>query len=303
MAGPQDAAELLDVDVDQLAGPLALVSVGRLERLQPGEPAEPDPGQDPLHGRERHAQALRDLLAGHPHTTQRRDRLDAIISGGVGPGPRRRGAVHQTQLALRPEAAHPLRGGALAHLGGLGRLGERPILLDYPPSEPQPLLRREGRVTVELHPVTSLGLGGLDTPSLQGGPDEQRGQVLQLDIVHLASGRRPVGTTQGGHALSVVFAIAGPAYKPSQAALVPFLARTPPSSPCERGGDDAAEPRLVDRLASRRRPLVATSTGAILTVPASALAASLVFRAGTHASSGRLPDPDTRPLPEVVEGF
>jgi hypothetical protein len=48
---------------------------------------------------------------------------------------------------------------------------------------------------------------------------------------------------------------------------------------------------------------VATSTGAVLTVPASALAASLVFRAGTHASSGRLPDPDTRPLPEVVEGF
>jgi hypothetical protein len=96
------------------------------------------------------------------------------------PGPRRRGAVHQTQLALRPEAAHPLRGGALAHLGGRGRLGERPIRLDYPPSEPQPLLRREGRVTVELHPASSLGLGGLDTPSLQGGPDEQRGEVVHL---------------------------------------------------------------------------------------------------------------------------
>jgi hypothetical protein len=44
MAAPQDAAELLDADVDQLAGPLALVSVGRLERLQPAELAEPDPG-------------------------------------------------------------------------------------------------------------------------------------------------------------------------------------------------------------------------------------------------------------------
>ncbi len=29
----------------------------------------------------------------------------------------------------------------------------------------------------------SLGLGGLDTPSLQGGPDEQRPQELQLEVV------------------------------------------------------------------------------------------------------------------------
>jgi hypothetical protein len=29
--------------------------------------------------------------------------------------------------------------------------------------------------------VSSLDLGGFDTPSLQGGPDEQRGQVLQLE--------------------------------------------------------------------------------------------------------------------------
>jgi len=33
---------------------------------------------------------------------------------------------------------------------------------------------------VELHPVSSLWLGGFDTPSLQGGPDEQRAQGLQL---------------------------------------------------------------------------------------------------------------------------
>jgi hypothetical protein len=29
--------------------------------------------------------------------------------------------------------------------------------------------------------VSSVDLGGFDTPSLQGGPDEQRGQVLQLE--------------------------------------------------------------------------------------------------------------------------
>jgi hypothetical protein len=30
--------------------------------------------------------------------------------------------------------------------------------------------------------VSSLGLGGFDTPSLQGGPDEQRGEELQLGV-------------------------------------------------------------------------------------------------------------------------
>jgi hypothetical protein len=29
--------------------------------------------------------------------------------------------------------------------------------------------------------VSSVDLGGFDTPGLQGGPDEQRGQVLQLE--------------------------------------------------------------------------------------------------------------------------
>src|ERR671929_200054 len=41
-----DAPELLDVDVDQLAGMAALVAVGRLGRLEPRELAQPDPGQD-----------------------------------------------------------------------------------------------------------------------------------------------------------------------------------------------------------------------------------------------------------------
>ena len=84
MAGPQDAAELLDVDADQLAGPLALVAVGRLGRRHPGELAEPDAGQDRLHRGERHAEALGDLQAGHSQTAQRRDRRDPILRSGVG---------------------------------------------------------------------------------------------------------------------------------------------------------------------------------------------------------------------------
>ena len=40
MADAFEAAELLDVDVDQLAGMLALVTAHRLGRLQGGEPIE-----------------------------------------------------------------------------------------------------------------------------------------------------------------------------------------------------------------------------------------------------------------------
>jgi hypothetical protein len=43
-----DPAELLAVDVDELAGTLALVAVGRLERVERGELAEPDPGHNAL---------------------------------------------------------------------------------------------------------------------------------------------------------------------------------------------------------------------------------------------------------------
>jgi hypothetical protein len=58
-----DAPELLDVDVDQLAGPLALVALRGLAP-QPAELAHPDPGQDARHRRQRHAEQLGDLGAG-----------------------------------------------------------------------------------------------------------------------------------------------------------------------------------------------------------------------------------------------
>jgi hypothetical protein len=42
MAGTAEAGELLDVDLEQLAGARALVPVGRLERLEARALAEPD---------------------------------------------------------------------------------------------------------------------------------------------------------------------------------------------------------------------------------------------------------------------
>src|SRR5215211_2104583 len=58
-----DPPQLLDVDVDQLARPLALVAVGRLGRLEAAALAETDPRQPPGDRRERHPQDLGDSAA------------------------------------------------------------------------------------------------------------------------------------------------------------------------------------------------------------------------------------------------
>jgi hypothetical protein len=46
MTSTADPPELFDVEMDELAGMLALVAVGRLKRVQPGAFAQPDSLQD-----------------------------------------------------------------------------------------------------------------------------------------------------------------------------------------------------------------------------------------------------------------
>jgi hypothetical protein len=57
-----DPAQLLDIDVDELTGWVAvLVPVRRLERLQPRAPPQPEPPQPERDGRTRHGEHRRDL--------------------------------------------------------------------------------------------------------------------------------------------------------------------------------------------------------------------------------------------------
>ena len=148
VTGPRDAAEFLDVDVDELARPFALVALGGLE-AETAQLAHPDPGQDPRDRRERHRERLRDLGTGEPQPPQRGDRPDPPLAGAIGDPRRRRGAIQQTELALGAEPPHPLARAADADFGGLGRLRQRPLLPDDPIAEQAPLAQAQGRVSVQ----------------------------------------------------------------------------------------------------------------------------------------------------------
>src|SRR3954447_19542918 len=167
----RDPAEFLDVDVDQLARPLAFIALGLLEP-ETSELAHPDPGQDPRHRRQRHPERVGDLRASEPQPPERGDRLDPPLAGAVRDEPRRRGPIEETGIALDQEPTHPLASAPDADLGGRGRLGHRPPFDNDTTGKQPPLVQAEGRVSVQLHPVSSLGLVASDTSSLQGGPDE-----------------------------------------------------------------------------------------------------------------------------------
>jgi hypothetical protein len=66
-----DPPQLLDIDVNQLAGTGALIAVGRLRWLQPREFAQTDALKHRRDRGGRHAQAERDLGAGHAQPAQR----------------------------------------------------------------------------------------------------------------------------------------------------------------------------------------------------------------------------------------
>ena len=120
-----DPSELLDVDVQELAGTLALVALRGLQ-AEPAELAHPDPSQDPRHGRERHIERLSDLRAGHPQSPERRDHLDAPVIHSIGHQVRGRRAIQQTDWPLGPIADQPLARGAVTDSGRLGGLRQRP---------------------------------------------------------------------------------------------------------------------------------------------------------------------------------
>ena len=80
VADPIELAELLDVDVDDLARGGALIAADRLGRLESGKPIEAQPFEDAADGGRRNPDFRGDLLAGAP-----RLRKASTLSQAAGP--------------------------------------------------------------------------------------------------------------------------------------------------------------------------------------------------------------------------
>jgi len=63
MTGRLEPAELLDVDMDELAGVASAVAIRRLDRIQARPAVQPETGQHRTHRRGRHPQLGRDARA------------------------------------------------------------------------------------------------------------------------------------------------------------------------------------------------------------------------------------------------
>ena len=85
---------------------------------------------------------------------------------------RQNATIEQLTIA-RPVAPQPLSRRTPTAASRLRRLLQRPTLIQHPPTNQPPAARKGPMITVKLHPVAPLGLWAYDTPSLQGGPDEQ----------------------------------------------------------------------------------------------------------------------------------
>ena len=163
-AARADATELLDVDVDQLARPRALVAVRRARAARAASAcrarsasATTTPSRAPSRAARRSRQ--RSSATGAAPRSPR----PARCGGARRHPPRRRRAIPQADSPAAA-ATHPL---ARRHARSRRRPRPPPRATSpprTPASDQRPALRTGPRVSVQHHPVSSLGLSG-STPS------------------------------------------------------------------------------------------------------------------------------------------
>jgi hypothetical protein len=152
MADAVDAAELLGVDVEQLAGAGALVANHGRPGLEGGEAAEAEAAQRQADGRAGPLQAARDLRPGQALAAQALDRGGDLGGQPAGRAGGRRAAVVEGALAARPPPRQPLVRGAHRHPGGQGGVLDPPAMLAHPRRQKDSTMHRHARILVNVHP-------------------------------------------------------------------------------------------------------------------------------------------------------
>jgi hypothetical protein len=146
-----DPAELLDIDMDQLAGMLALVAAGRLGRLERAQLAEAETSQDARDGGLGDMRLPCDLPTRSALAAERLDTSDDLGQCRPTQAMRPGRAIAQTGNTFRPEPidpfAHCARAGAYGCTDGLRRL---PVL-DNPPHHRLSTCQRQRRILMDVH--------------------------------------------------------------------------------------------------------------------------------------------------------
>src|ERR1019366_9531540 len=129
---------------------------------------------------------------GYPRPPQTSYRLHPLFAGAMRDRERGRRTIQQAELAVGAIAANPLASAPLTDLSGLGRPLQRPSVINDSPAEIPALVQAERSVSVQIHPVSSLGLRCLAALSFQGGPDEPTySGTTTSDTMAAAHGRFP----------------------------------------------------------------------------------------------------------------
>src|ERR1700733_7898671 len=155
MAYAVELAELFDVDVDELAGMLALVAAHGLGRLQHLELVQAQPLEDAAHRRRRDADLGGDRLAGQPLAPQRRDTLHHRLRRRPAQPVRPRAAVGQPRQTIALMTFDPFARRPRANAYG-ARNGLRRLPACSQAHDPLSTARRKTGILVHVHPVPLL---------------------------------------------------------------------------------------------------------------------------------------------------
>ena len=168
VTGPVEAAEFLDVEMQQVARVRVFIAADGRRRIEGAEAGNPRAAKHPTDGGGRDPEGGGNLRAGPAETAQRND-LDGD-SRRQRPADTvwARTAVAQAVGALGLVAGHPLAHRAGTNPDGGGHRSRRLALVEDPPDNFGSTLRRQLGILMDVHSVLLLGNCVVDTVSFLG---------------------------------------------------------------------------------------------------------------------------------------
>ena len=180
MTGAEEAAELLDVEMQQIAGAGMFVAAHGPSRFEIADTTEAFAVQNAADGSGREADSLGDVSVGPTLAAQRNDALDQGPRGPSRAAVRSRGTIVQTGDALAAVTRQPLVDGSQRDATGRRGVPWRLLLGEDALDDPHSHIRRQSCILVDVHSV-SPSLLLWDNSSFPGpGPNEQPSETSQL---------------------------------------------------------------------------------------------------------------------------